>query len=301
MMRIALVLTGGTIGSALRDGYISPAENAALAGYLPDDFEVKIFRPFTTLSEQLDGKILTRLIKHTETLLSGGYDGIIVAHGTDTLQFSAAALSLAFENCGTPIVLASANYILSDRRSNGADNLYFAAEFIREKTGGVFASYRNTGEKPEIHLGSRLLAHPAYSDRLSSLGGAFGVFDDGFHKLSSKPETESVGAFELSENSPVLWLKAHPGMIFPDVHGCKAVLLEGYHSGTLPTESESFRRFCKDAGCPVYLAGMTSGTQYESTSAYRKLGIIPLVDQPPIYAYMKLWVVYGSDKNHNIL
>lgn len=297
-MKISVVFTGGTIGSSLCERIISPddAPKYELLKNLPKDVEVECFTPYITLSEQLNGVYISKLIQCVENCLKGDVDGVVVTHGTDTLQYSAAALALAFGKSPVPVVLVSSDYVLSDSRANGQDNFDFAVRFIREKIGGVFVSYRNRGCLPEIYPAETLLDHAVFSDRVVSLKGAVGYFqDDRFVKCSLKYSKDNFGAFALNESSPVLRLRVCPGMRLPNSIGYRAVLLEGYHSGTLPTESPQLIDFCRKCTAPIYLAGMSPGNRYESTAAYDSLKIRVLEELTPIYAYMKLWMMLENN------
>ena len=67
---------------------------------------------------------------HENGAAHGKYDGIIVTHGTDTLPYSAAALSYALGNNCIPVCLVSSNYPIEDERANGVDNLHGAIRLI---------------------------------------------------------------------------------------------------------------------------------------------------------------------------
>ena len=54
--------------------------------------------------------------------MKNAYDGVIITHGTDTLQYTAAFTGYIMAGAQIPIVLVSANYVLEDVRSNGVDN-----------------------------------------------------------------------------------------------------------------------------------------------------------------------------------
>ena len=298
-MKLAVIITGGTILSAEQSGFLAPSDSRKnqLVGLIGSEAEFEVINPYTILSEQLDGSYLSTLIKSVGGALNSGFDGIIVLHGTDTLQYSAAALHLAFSGCATPVILVSSNYILDDPRSNGRDNLHYAIEFIRLGIGGVFVSYKNTGSKPVIHIGGDLLPHSAYSGDLYSLGGCYGYFEgDCFIREKALSDNfEALGEYELSQISPVLYLKAVAGFNPPALlSGCKAVLIETYHSGTLPTENEKFRDFCKGAYVPVYAVGVPDETRYASTACYNELGLRILPPLSPVFAYIQLWQRYSS-------
>ena len=102
----------------------------------------------------------------------------------------------------------------------------------------------------------------------------------------------------LSDNSPVQYIRAVPGQIYPDLSetDAKAILMETYHSGTLSTDSKEFRDFChraKTFNIPIYIVGMEDRLQYESTSLYENLGLKTLEKISPVTAYMMLWIKYS--------
>ena len=84
-----------------------------------------------------------------------------------------------------------------------------------------------------------------------------------------------------------------PGASYPiPAEGTKAVLLATYHSGTMDTGSTSFVTFTKDMkdrGIRLFLLGADRDTQYESTEAYKELGITVLPEMSPVAAYLWLW------------
>lgn len=295
-MKTAVIFTGGTILSARSGDTISICEpiKSELLALIGNDFDITVFSPYIIHSEQLDGEYLTMLIDEVDKVLSQNFEAVLIFHGTDTLQYSAAALSLAFGDSKIPIVLVSANYVLSDERSNGRANLRCALSFIKEKIGGVFVSYQNTGEAPEIHLGNLVLPHSPYSDRLDSFFSPYGYFDDGrFVNLICETSQTGMGKFHLQKQSPVLFLKAFPGMVPPSTDGYKAVLIEAYHSGTLPTESPDFIAFCKNSSVPIFAVGVSEGARYESALAFESLNIRPMPPISPVFAYIILWQKYS--------
>lgn len=294
-MRVLIIPTGGTILSEETSGYfaLSQKRKNEILSLIPHGFEAEVFSPYFILSEQLDGGNLSSLIETVGDNLAK-FDAVVILHGTDTLQFSAAALSLAFGNCDIPIVLVSANYVLDDARSNGRSNLRYAFRFIQRKIGGVYVSYKNTDETPSIYLGHTLLPHLPYSDALYSTGGALGYFEaERFIRNDVTDKVESIGKYTLGKYSPVLWIHAAAGISLPDTEGFEAVLIEAYHSGTLPTENEQFINFCKTCGKPVYVVGVHEGTRYSSAKAFDELNLKVLPPCSPVFAYILLWQKYS--------
>ena len=298
-MKILAIFTGGTISCSQSGGVLSPdSSNSFLLLKNRTDVSFDTLAPYTILSENLGAAELELLYAAVSQNLPSGYDGIIIAHGTDTVQYTAAFLALKLGLCSTPVVIVSANYPLADSRSNGFDNFDAAVDFIKSNQGrGVFVSYRNPGgESAAIHRGGELLPHAPYSDCLYSMNGNFyGTVRGGkFVKNSAYTENRSPDGVGARLNGRVLWLKAHPGMVYPDLNGgVKAVLLEGYHSGTLNTAGKELQGFCRTAekrGIPVYLTGTRDGFNYESKALFESLKIKPLPPEPPATAYIRLWL-----------
>lgn len=301
-MKILIIFTGGTIGSLAADGVISP--NGQSKRMLIDSFDNKygvIFDetgPYFALSENNTGENLTSLINCVIDNLDKDYDGIIVAHGTDTLQYSASALSFALGADTIPVVIVSANYNLADNRSNGVDNFAGAVDFIVSRKGrGVFVSYKNSDGRIYIHRGSRLLAHNEYSDDLFSVKNQyFGIIDNAeFVKNKNykavKDEIAPFGRVHLNSHCDIKTICAKVGEAF-DYEENKIYLVKSYHSGTLPTADENFIRFAKSN--TVFLSGFDKNTVYESAVIYEKLGLNILPVSSFISGYIKLWLAHSK-------
>ena len=310
-MKILVVFTGGTIGSSVSDGWISPDDSMKYRlisefhkkSDTPVDFETVV--PYTILSENLSAENLNMLISCVNKN-KDSYDGIIVTHGTDSLQYSAAALAFALGNDVIPTVLVSSNYPLEDKRANGLDNFIAAVEFIKSGAGrGVFVSYKNKNNPAEIHLATRIVCHTEASDEVFSIDGNPFAFYDG--KITVNPDCRltdcgtPVTDAHFSNNSQILSVSAMPGDDFQyNLSLYKAVILRPYHSGTLNTASEDFVRFCNEAksqNIPVFAVNVPGGTTYESSKEYENLGITVLPMCSFVSVYIKTWLAISIDKN----
>lgn len=365
-MNILVIFTGGTIGSAESDGYISPNQkqgSALLQMYTeyqshcrqaaasdtkpnlntesdlntkPDftsDARLVCFdcvSPYTILSENLDGSHIHKLADCIHTHMrkpDKNYDGIIITHGTDTLQYMAAGLYHLFFDCTLPIVLVSSNYVLEDARANGFANFAAAVSFIRQHLGsGVYVAYQNNSTEGElgpvyIHYGNRVLPYGIYSDTLYSVNDTYyckmlpqtnkeyvSYETYALHDMSVSASVHHSPAdySKLQKNSGILMLYVAPGMYYPEPEaGMKAILLITYHSGTLPTDCADFCHFAMQAhamGIPVYVLGTQNSSSedadmssvdntqipYESTSRYEALHLQLLPVMSPVEAYMQL-------------
>ena len=303
-MKILVIFTGGTIGSRENDGVISPdtqTKYTLIENYkrvYGNCVEFSFVEPYFLLSENLSADMLNTLVSTVCKNLEGGFDGIIVTHGTDTLQYSAAALSFAVGSDSLPIVMVSANYPLESPLSNGNANFAAAVDFIKSASGrGVFISYKNKGETLKFHTPFACIAFGEADDSLYSLKGNFyAEYKDGKIHKNEKFENKNIqarGAFTLKARSPILVIDAHPADNFNySIEDYKAVILRPYHSGTLNTQNPDFVAFLKRAKramVPVFSVNYPSGNVYETATVFEKLGITPL-SETFIYSFMKIWL-----------
>lgn len=306
-MKLLFVFTGGTIGSTASGGYICADEvkpYLIIERYRQTfgiDFEYDVIQPYTELSENNTGETIKALIGSVKPCLDKGYSGIIITHGTDTLQYTAAALSYTLD-VSVPVCVVSSNYTIEDKRANGLINLAAAVEFIKwVGAAGVWVPYKNEGELPKIHRGSRLIAGQAFTDCLYSVQNSYcyelekSVFSRKTDFLECNNQTPFFVGDKLdSVSDRILRFEPYPGMVYPIIPSpVKYILMGSYHSGTVNTKSRealSFFRSAADRGVKVFLTGTLNGKGYESTKVFEELGVIPLNSISPVAAYVKLWL-----------
>ena len=164
-------------------------------------------------------------------------DGVIIAHGTDSLSYSAALFSCLFGDLGIPVFLVSSNEALSSDKSNGRANFRAATELIcRGIPGGVYVTYRNSDKKTYLHRASRLrrcqnFSEDFFSDGMTALLPC-GRYDDLPADYPSE-KTDPFGDFTLRGKIAVL--HPYPGLDygFINLDGVDAVIHGTYHSGTV--------------------------------------------------------------------
>ncbi len=328
-MKILVIFTGGTIGSTESGSYVSPDSTKLYKllslykkrakKYKSDsnirNIEFDVLSPYQTLSEDItcyNFRLLSECLNKVDKSL---YDGIIITHGTDTLQYTAAFTGYIMADTKIPIVIVSANYVLENPCSNGVDNFYYAVEFICQKKGiGVFVSYCNTGDCPKIHRATRIIMHQAYNDDVYSVCNSYyGYFDgDIFYYNDNKfayntantAQQKQTNIFSVpkgSSSSNILVIHPYPGMEYTlPSEDVKAVLHYTYHSGTLCSKLPSLSQFSKytcSKGIPVFITGAGLGVSYESVRCYKDYGFYVLPVTSPEAMYIKLWLCIINYKN----
>lgn len=311
-MKILVIFTGGTIGSAVSGKVISPkneSKRLLLEMYKEkygDDVDFEISEPYYALSENNTGITISRLMDAVLSEIDKNYYGIIVTHGTDTLQYSAAALSYALGSSSVAVMCVSSNYVLTDERANGLDNFAAAVDFIKGGFGrGVFVPYKNSDGKIYVHRASRLIQHNEFSDDVFSVKNQhFGSFIGGdFIKnpdySAEKDALAPFGKIKLSQfSSEIKVIQAYPGCEYPRLdEKTKAVLIRTYHSGTVCTDNESFAQFadeCKEKNMPCLICGAENRDIYESAKVFDEYGFAVLPPASFVSQYMKLWLCVSS-------
>lgn len=309
-MNITVIFTGGTIGSLEKQAWIGLDDctqykllNPFQERYKDIAFSVKM--PYAILSENLSGRELNCLQDVLAETIREKPDGIIVTHGTDTIQYTATAMEYAFADAGIPVVFVSAAYPLEHPATNGYINFEGAIEFIRHRSqGGVYVSYKNEHQSyTQIHIPSRLLQHGEQSADLYSLGNCVYATYNGeiFSRETVCPAHSDSGVVRYCDYPGILTVESVPGNAYLySLESVCAIILKPYHSATLNTTNDAFVDFCRRAnakGIPIFLASIPGDVQYESSQMFIQLGI-HIVPLPTfISLYVKIWRGISLDKN----
>lgn len=323
-MRILVIFTGGTIGSTTSGNLIdvdSKASYRLLEAYRESPavraVEFDTEQPIYILSENVVPDQWQALLALIGGIDQERYDGIIVAHGTNTLSYSAAALSFGLTGCRLPLVLVSSNYTLDDPRANGLSNFSGAIDFIADcGAPGVFVVYRNNAGESIVHLGSRLVEAVPFSDEFDSAGGLnFGWMQDGRFVANEHPCNPTLAELkahrsplngELKFSPEVLLIRPFAGMNYDFFRfaGIKprAVLHDLYHTGSANTLEDGscfsirpFLAYCRSEGIDLYAAPIAARQDlYVSTKKLVDAGMIPIEGVTLEAALVKLMLKYGS-------
>ncbi|MGN0469812.1 MAG: asparaginase domain-containing protein [Acutalibacteraceae bacterium] len=319
MTKILLLLTGGTIGSALTNGIISTDKNQKCrlielySKKYNDDCVFDIKQPLNILSENLDKshwEILVNTILQTDI---SDYDGIIITHGSDTLSYSSAMLSMCLCHLELPVIITASNYIPDDIRSNALINLHSAVILIKTLKCGVFTVFANEGDDfCSVYLPTRINEADRFADRFSSFDGmCFGtVSNDKFIQNPLSPSLDEIYkkrqplTNRLSLKKDVLMIRPYPSMNYSSIglnENTAAVLHITYHSSTAKTDGENsaleFLEKCKKANIDFYCASFKSqkSALYETSNILIKNGAIPLYNISNESAYAKLLLCCNCD------
>lgn len=308
-MKLLLITSGGTICSSAGKQYIDldTQKQYKILEYYQKAYPgcgitFDTLSPFTILSENLEMRHIFSLANVIREQSVKNYDGIILAHGTDSLQYTASMLGYLFSKSKIPIVLVSSNKVLEDDTANGFANFCGAVAFIKAKPqGGVYVSYQNAGEQTVIHMGTRLLSYHVFTDALYSVNDKIAgvIKQDVFERCSNfqyMPDEVETSELKLSGNIPHIFMTnayVNMGQCFcsMDFHHVDYIMLVAYHSGTLPVEDKQFCAFCKNMQkrqVPIFVCGVHLKKEYRTSERFQELSLLPLPTASPVALYSKL-------------
>jgi glutamyl-tRNA(Gln) amidotransferase subunit D len=320
--KVVILSTGGTIASRVdyRTGAVRSALSASeLYGVVPelaDIARVKTEIVFSIYSENLRQKQYSQLAQKVAEHISEGADGVVIAHGTDTMAYTAAALSFALQNLPVPVILVGAQRS-SDRPSSDAATNLIAA--VQAATKGPFAEVGlamheglsdtsiavNRGIKVrKCHTSRRDTFKPVNATPIAR------VKNNEIIMLTDEYEKRDVAkklVLKPEFSDKVALVKFYPGLD-PAVidwyveKGCKGILLEGSGLGHVSKYCFDAIRNADEHGLVVALAsqciwGRVNMNVYDTGRDLLTLGVIPLEDMFPETALVKLMWVLGQTRD----
>lgn len=144
MKRILLLTTGGTIASQKQERGLAPALHGSdLIGQLRAGYPSFLF-DFEDLMDLDSSNIQPEewtLIAHRVYAALPNYDGVIITHGTDTMAYSAAALSFMLQNLCKSVVFTGSQLPIQTPLTDGVTNLFTAVEAIARGIPGVSLAF----------------------------------------------------------------------------------------------------------------------------------------------------------------
>lgn len=282
-MNITLITTGGTIGCRTDADGVRKLTNAAFDGFK------KTVSPFTVFSENMTFDLIATLSEVVRREAKT-CDGIVVTHGTDTLPFTAAALSFTLSDLDIPVVLVSASAPADDPSSNARDNLDAAVRFIACKLAGVYAAYRNDGERAQILFGSRMLEAREFDGNYYAPRNRVCATVEDTVEIIERPRPYAKPL--LPKFGQVIPLFYHTGIDYLNYAGLHpdAFLVSGSHSGTVNTPRVN--AFVRATDVPVFLVDKSAGVTYQSTTELEGVTVVENIGYPA--AFIKLSLLTGN-------
>ncbi len=316
--RVAVLHVGGTIamypasdGLAPKDGVVAQYLDQ-LTTLMGKDLPIAELHMLPPLKDSADMtpsdwvRIANAIVEHGDEV-----DGFVVIHGTDTMAYSASAVSFLLTGLNKPVVFTGAQLPLGDPRSDGREHLI---------TSLLIAG---TLDIPEvcIYFGDRLLRGNR-SQKVDS--AAFIAFDSGNlpplaragvevdlqHDLIRAPQSGKLQVRTLQQHPEVISLRVYPGItprLLAQVMAApvQGVVLETYGAGTFPSANEALVAVVAEAiergVVVVNTSSVRSGRVrpglYGTGAALARVGVVSGQDMTPEAALTKLYCLLAEGRS----
>jgi len=322
-MDISIISTGGTVASIIdyKTGAVHPAFTAEdllrATPELLEEANIKGKAIMNILSENMRPEYWVQAARSIADEINNGAQGVVVAHGTDTMHYTSAALSFILQT-PVPVILTGAQRS-SDRPSSDAFlNLMSSVAAARSDLAEVMVCmHANENDRHAyLHRGTKVRKmHTSRRDTFQSINSLpLAKVKEGSIKIIDRHYVyRKRHQFQLELNDSIepkiAFIKSFPGISSEliDYHvdkGYKGIVIEGTGLGHCPEDLIPSVKRATDESIPVVMAsqclyGRTNLNVYSTGRKLLNAGVIPTGDMLPETAYVKLVWTMGQTQERD--
>jgi L-asparaginase len=316
---ILIIYTGGTIGMVNDPvtGTLVPIDFKHISDQVPELRRFDYTMETVTFDPVIDSSDVSpdTWVRIAETIYGDydRFDGFVVLHGTDTMAYSASALSFMLQGLEKPVIFTGAQLPIGVLRTDGKENLITAIEIAAASENGlpvvpeVCIYFEN-----KLLRGNRTIKYSSehfnafVSPNLSPLAEA-GLQIRYNYNIIRYPTIRRHLTLSVSFDTGVAVLRLFPGIRKETVHAImrsavvRGLILETYGTGNAPTAGwflDALRSFINDGGIVLNVtqcqAGGVEMGLYETSAGLMSAGVISGRDITTEAAVTKMMILLGS-------
>lgn len=319
---VLLIYTGGTIGMMqdARSGELKPFDFKSLSKQIPELHKFEIELNSISFSHPIDSSnmnptIWIELVKIINENYQK-YDGFVILHGSDTMSYTASALSFMLENLSKPVVLTGSQLPIGIIRTDGKENLITAIEIAAAQDKGkpiinevcIYFEYK-------LYRGNRTFKYnSSHFDAFKSPNypvlAEAGV-NISYNKNALLKVNQKALKIYTELDNDITVLKLFPGIskkitsAILNTPGIKAVILESFGAGNATTVDWFTEEIKKAIAKGIIILNITQCAEgqviqgmYETSAHLKKLGVIGGADLTFESAVTKLMFLLGQKLSH---
>lgn len=242
------------------------------------------------------------------------YDGFVVLHGTDTMAYTASALSFMLENLSKPVVFTGSQIPLCEIRNDARDNLI---------TSFLIASNENIHEVC-LYFGGKLLRGNraikfSANDLIAFMSPNYPTLADvgidiRYHRSALMKETDQPFSFQKLQRVPIGVLKVFPGIQFDlfepiMMNALKGIVVETFGAGNIPQDEKELFPLIKRAfehGTIVTVTSQCSHGSvilgaYEASNGLKKAGAVSGYDMTSEACVAKMYYLFSKGYDSELI